>query len=235
MEIKQKFIKYNYGNRNGKTIDYIVIHDVGKVSSALENAKYFNSRPNIGASADFFVDANNIIQTVDYTKHFSYHCGDGKGVYGIRNNNSIGIEMCLSKNPEDFEKTLQNTLWLVHRLCEELNISPYKVVRHYDASGKLCPRSLSTNNWERWEWFRNQVLGIKEVEDIVEKMIYNYIDKNMPEWAREPVQWLVDKGVIKGTGEGLNLDDQDLQMAAYMKRLRDVIMEDVKQLIKQVG
>ena len=79
------------------------------------------------------------------------------------------------------------------------------------------------------------MLGIKEAEDIVEKMIYNYIDNNMPEWAREPVQWLVDKGVIKGTGEGLNLDDQDLQMAAYMKRLRDVIMEDVKQLIKQVG
>lgn len=30
--------------------------------------------------------------------------------------------------------------------------------------------------------------------------IYNYIDKNMPEWAREGVKWCVDKGVINGTG-----------------------------------
>lgn len=30
--------------------------------------------------------------------------------------------------------------------------------------------------------------------------IYNYIDKNMPEWAHEGVKWCVDKGIINGTG-----------------------------------
>ena len=26
-------------------------------------------------------------------------------------------------------------------------------------------------------------------------VVYNYIDENMPEWAREGVQWCVDNGI----------------------------------------
>ena len=36
--------------------------------------------------------------------------------------------------------------------------------------------------------------------------IYNYVDNNMPEWARDDVQWCIDNHIINGTGEGLNLD-----------------------------
>ena len=38
------------------------------------------------------------------------------------------------------------------------------------------------------------------VEALANPMIYNYIDENMPEWARESVQKLYDAGIIKGTG-----------------------------------
>lgn len=51
-------------------------------------------------------------------------------------------------------------------------------------------------------------------------MIYNYIDKNMPEWAKEPVKWCVDNGIIKGTGDGkLNLDDDKLWVCTVIYRL----------------
>ena len=50
-------------------------------------------------------------------------------------------------------------------------------------------------------------------------MIYNYIDKNMPDWAREAVGWCVDKGIVEGTGEGLNLDDTKLWCCVTMYRL----------------
>ena len=30
-------------------------------------------------------------------------------------------------------------------------------------------------------------------------MIYNYIDENMPDWAKPTIQKLVDKGILKGT------------------------------------
>ncbi len=51
------------------------------------------------------------------------------------------------------------------------------------------------------------------------KMIYNYIDDNMPEWARESVQWCVNNGIITGTGEGLGLDDKDLKYCVIIRRL----------------
>ncbi len=34
----------------------------------------------------------------------------------------------------------------------------------------------------------------------IESFTYNYVDKNMPEWAKEAVQWAVAQGIIKGTG-----------------------------------
>ena len=52
-----------------------------------------------------------------------------------------------------------------------------------------------------------------------EPMIYNYVDSNMPEWAREAVSWCVENGIIKGTGDGLGLDDKDLKWCVIVRRL----------------
>lgn len=49
-------------------------------------------------------------------------------------------------------------------------------------------------------------------------MIYNYIDENMPEWARETVQKLVDKGIIKGDENGLHLTDSELKQLVINDR-----------------
>lgn len=54
-------------------------------------------------------------------------------------------------------------------------------------------------------------------------MIYNYIDENMPEWARESVKWCVGSGIIQGTGDGLGLDDKDLKYCTIIKRLFDLV------------
>lgn len=50
-------------------------------------------------------------------------------------------------------------------------------------------------------------------------MVYNYIDDNMPGWAHEGVQYCIDKGIIKGTGEGLGLDDKDLKYCTMLMRV----------------
>ena len=57
------------------------------------------------------------------------------------------------------------------------------------------------------------------VKKIKKPMIYNYIDENMPEWAREGVQWCVDNGIITGTGDGLGLDDKDLKYCTMIMRI----------------
>lgn len=217
LNIQQKFIKYNYSNRTSP-IKYCVIHDVGvKGSTALNNYNYFNTG-NRNSSADFFVDASNVIQTVDYTKHFSWHCGDGKGKYGITNGNSIGIEMCLV---EPYDKVIENTIKLVRHLMSKLNIPIENVVRHYDSSRKTCPKSFSDNNWEKWYWFKEQIsVDNNEIYSEETEMIYNYIDNNMPDWARPTIQKLVDKGVLKGDNEGkLCLNETMLRLYVVHDRL----------------
>lgn len=58
-----------------------------------------------------------------------------------------------------------------------------------------------------------------EVDNLKNPMIYNYIDNNMPSWTREAVQWCIDKGIIKGTGDGWGLDDNKLWTCVTMYRL----------------
>ena len=53
------------------------------------------------------------------------------------------------------------------------------------------------------------------------KMTYDYIDDNMPEWAKEGVRYCVSNGIIKGTGDGkLGLDDKDLKYCTMIMRMR---------------
>lgn len=59
-----------------------------------------------------------------------------------------------------------------------------------------------------------------ELHDLKHPMIYNYIDKNMPEWAREAVSWAVENGILNGDENGLNLDDKDLRYITMMYRMR---------------
>lgn len=57
------------------------------------------------------------------------------------------------------------------------------------------------------------------------EMIYNYIDKNMPQWAHEAVKWCVDKGIIKGTnGKGdLGLNDMKLWVCVIVYRMAKML------------
>ena len=61
------------------------------------------------------------------------------------------------------------------------------------------------------------LLGI--IEPLAHPIIYNYIDENMPEWARESVQKLVDKGGLSGDGEGWNLNYDQLRTIVWLDRL----------------
>lgn len=58
-----------------------------------------------------------------------------------------------------------------------------------------------------------------KVNNLSNPMIYNYIDNNMPAWAKEGVQWCIDHGIIEGTGNGLGLDDKDLKWCNIIYRL----------------
>lgn len=158
MIVNKLLVKCNYSKRGGSVPKFIVVHDTGnvnKTATAYNHYRYFAGKRN--ASAHYFVDDKGIVQIIeDY--YAAWHCGDGKGRYGITNSNSIGVEMCVNAGG-DFDKTLKNTAELVKFLMDVHNIPASRVVRHYDASKKMCPYSLSYNNWEGWDLFKRRIEG----------------------------------------------------------------------------
>ena len=57
-----------------------------------------------------------------------------------------------------------------------------------------------------------------QVNHINSKMIYNYIDKNMPDWATPTIKKLVDNGFLNGGENGLNLTDEMLRIFVVLDR-----------------
>ena len=158
--INFKQIAYNRTplQRASKDIQYIVIHDTGNTRAGADaemHFKYFNSADR-GASADFFVDAKQILQINDYFKYVCWAVGDGRGIYGITNRNSVSIELCINAD-SNYAEAYKNTLDLTRHLMNVLNVPAERVVRHYDASRKTCPGTMSANNWARWSHFKSQL------------------------------------------------------------------------------
>jgi len=211
MKINKKQIAYNISKRNTAAI-YIVIHDTGnknRGADAEAHFRYFNGG-NRNSSADFFVDDKQILQVNDYIKNYTWHCGDGKGRYGITNANSIGIEICVNSDG-NYEKAYANAIELTKHLMKELNITVDRVVRHYDASRKNCPASMSSQNWALWNDFRKALIAQEEltsVNDIVWELAHRGIITDKALWlkkletdtnsywlARKVANYLRNKGV----------------------------------------
>ena len=156
MIINKMPIKNNYTEKIGKK-QYIVIHDTQNYrigAGALAHYKYFNARYR-AASAHYFVDDKNIVETVD-PHLIAWHVGDGKGRYGITNQNSIGIEICL--NPDSrYETAKAQAIELIRFLMATYDIKKENVVRHYDASRKICPKSMAEYDWKAWKEFHKKI------------------------------------------------------------------------------
>lgn len=166
--IKTKYaqLKWNLTKLVARFIKYIVIHYTGTTASAENNCKYF-SGGNRNASADFFIGTDGTIWQFNKNlkNYYSWHCGDGYGAYGITNANSIGIEVVSAGKV--YTKAQQESLnKLVTWLMGQHDVPASRVVRHYDASRKLCPApycGTKAKN-ERWTKLRKKITG--KVEEV---------------------------------------------------------------------
>lgn len=165
MQINSYTSTRNTSPRTGG-VKHIVVHYTGsgssRAGSALANCKYF-SRGDREASADFFIDDSGIWQyNPDLDNRYTWHCGDGRGRYGITNARSVGIEVCSSG--EDFTEAQQGYLRdLVLYLMQRFGLPAAKVVRHYDASRKCCPEPYCPNggdpNGGKWAALHAYITG----------------------------------------------------------------------------
>lgn len=139
----------NCGQRTEK-IQYIAIHYTGNDgATAAENVSYFNGG-NRGASAHYFVDlSGEIREYCDPAAYYSWHCGgplesSHHPLHGIcTNRNSIGIEICTRKSGGVWTFTsaaVSAAIALTKYLMTKFGVSADHVCRHYDVTGKACPR-----------------------------------------------------------------------------------------------
>ena len=164
IKINEKLVKYNFSKRTEGKIKYIVIHDTGNKRSGADAEAHFNffNGGDRQSSAHYFVDDKQILRVIKDVDR-SWAVGDGRDKYGITNENSLNIEMCINSDG-DFNKTYLNTLKLTKYLMEKYNIPLENVVRHYDASRKLCPNVWKGNNWEKWNKFKEDLKNIGREE-----------------------------------------------------------------------
>lgn len=172
MDIKQKLAhnsNFTTSNRGSKDIKYLVVHyTANNGDTAKGNCNYFQS-PNRNASAHYFVDENEVYQSVE-DKNIAWHCGTKSGYKHkyCRNSNSIGVELCSRKDSKGNyyfkELVINNSAALIKDLMDKYDIQIDNVVRHYDVTGKICPAPLVDEN--EWKKFKN--ILIEEGDEVVE-------------------------------------------------------------------
>ena len=251
-EIQTKYAhtsNYQTGRRGG--IQYIVLHyTANNGDTARGNCNYFQGA-NRKTSAHYFVDEQSVWQSVR-DQDTAWHCGGGiqgaggHAYYGkCTNNNSIGIEMCSDILEGEYiisSQTEQNAVELTRLLMQKYNVPAERVIRHYDVTGKDCPRPWVRNN-AAWLRFKSKLKEeeemtkaerqeydgkIQALEDrlkaLEQPMIYNYIDENMPGWAKPAVRFFCEKGILAGTGEGLGLSDTKLWILTILYRVIQTLL-----------
>ena len=216
MEINHNLLKHGHPLRPAGNFrkNSITIHSTANLNSTAANERAWLDNPSNTreASWHYAVDENEIIQAIP-DNEIAWHCGDSYG-----NKYSIGVEICESG---DREKTLERAAQFVAEKMKEYDFDISNIYRHYDWTGKNCPRILIDSayikNGINWEWFINKVKSYFEGDDKVEK-VYNWT-LEVPEWARATVQKLLNKGYLSGDEKGeLELTETALKVLVINDR-----------------
>ena len=181
--------KYSRPGMPMKKVKGIVIHYVGNPgSTAIANRNYFNrlkdqqvTKP-IYASSHYIVGLEGEIIACVPEEEVAYHASQA-------NSDHIGIEVChLDSSGKFTTPTYEALIGLILDICKRYQLNPLRdVIRHYDVTGKDCPRYY-VKNIEAWEQLKQDVndkilltkLRIKlnekvKIVDAINIAGYNYV------------------------------------------------------------
>lgn len=217
----------NYQKGRSKAIEYLVIHYTSnKGDTAKNNADYFARESNIKASAHYFVDENEVWQSVLDTDT-AWHCGAKayKHKY-CRNANSLGIEICmLNSKGEIVQASINKAAELTSYLMQKYNISKDNVIRHFDVTGKDCPAPMVENE-TLWINFKNKLCEVEQMK------VYKWV-KDMPAYSQDTFTRLFKVGVISTDSSGaMAVEHSSIQPVMYIDRLTGGKIEKLPELIK---
>ena len=81
------------------------------------------------------------------------------------NSHTVSIEVCHADETGEFSaETMASLLRLTAWLCEEFDLAPADVIRHYDVTGKICPKYY-VDHPEAWEDFRSALRALHAAEN----------------------------------------------------------------------
>ncbi len=164
-EIDVQLLTVNPYSRPGTStnkITGIVIHYTANPgSSAKDNRDYFESLKRTHAtktSSNFIVGLKGeIIQCVP-TWEVAYASNN-------RNQDTVSIECCHPDETGQFtEETYRSMVQLTGWLCLKFDLTEADVIRHYDITGKNCPKYFVEHE-DAWDAFRSDVKQAMENTD----------------------------------------------------------------------
>ena len=135
-------------------INGVVIHYTANPgSTAQENRDYFNGlqySQETEASSNFIVGLEGeIIQCVP-TWEVAYASNE-------RNYDTVSIEVCHPDETGEFtDETYKSLVQLTAWLCMKFSLTEDDVIRHYDVTGKICPKYFVEHE-DAWEAFKENV------------------------------------------------------------------------------
>lgn len=222
----------------------LMLHSIGTPQpSAAALARYFDQYQPGGQSVcvHAFVQADGTVyQTLPYTMR-AWHCG------GSANGTHIGIEMtepgagmAYAEAAEQITGTYRAAVELFARLCGVYGLDPLAdgvILGHAEghrrgvASNHADPTYLRATYGMGFtmDGFRRAVAeamaGAKEEEEETDMTRYNTVAE-MPAWAREEAQRLIDRGALKGGTDGrLDLSEDMLRTMIVCQRMIDEAKE----------
>lgn len=132
----------------------VTIHSTGNLTSTPEGERKWldNVTNKRSASWHYVVGEGVVIQAIP-DNETAWHCGNSTG-----NNHSIGIEIVESGNRA---KVLMTAAEFTAELLKKYGWGIDKLKRHYDWTGKNCPRILIDKTYIKdnlnWQWFLKTV------------------------------------------------------------------------------
>lgn len=161
-EITELFLTPNEYSRPGEKLPEvkgIVVHYTANPGSDAEaNRNYFESLKDsqqTKASSHFIIGLDGTIVQCIPLDEIAYASNE-------RNADTISIECCHKDESGKFTKqTYRSLIRLLAWLCGEYNLKKDDIIRHYDVTGKDCPRYYVKHE-DKWEALKTEVFAYIE-------------------------------------------------------------------------
>lgn len=160
MNINKQYISKKNTNSAPNKPKYIVIHETDNFragANGLTHAKaQFNGH--LSTSVHFYCGDDGVYQVADYTSScwsIGKTYSNTRPIMDATNYNVISIEICVNADG-NYTIARDNAIALTKFLMGDLGITEDRVIRHYDAKGKYCPRKMMDDP-SLWVDFKNQI------------------------------------------------------------------------------